>query len=257
MTTRIQNPVRHAIGKALTNDDNGTVSAKDAKAILNAAVGAIKKAKDPEKTYETARADLKAAERFLGRTGEAKETLQSFDQVGRSAVAMRLEQITGNAQLPLAVRDNFLAFVKDHELATGQMKLTNVKGNETLGFSFTWTAGGQAQTAYAVPYLGNYVFSPEKVTKANLDAATKAFQAYFDAEWAPELRDNGNTAAEVRAMRAELKPTHVFFKGQSDPNNLVDSYPLVFSFNNPTGSDHGLYCGLNPRSGETEAYTFN
>ncbi len=97
----------------------------------------------------------------------------------------------------------------------------------------------------------------KKLTKANLDTATKAFQKYFDEERAPDLRSNGTSAAEVRAMRADFKPHYVFFPGQSDPNDLVSSYPLVFSFKNPTGSDHGCYVGLNPTNGDTEAYTFN
>lgn len=257
MTTRIQNPVRHAIGKALTNDDNGMVSASDAKAILNAAVGAIKKSKEPEKVFEAAKADLKAAERFLGRTGEARETLRSFDNVGRGAVATRLEQLTGTAQLPLDVRDAFVGLVRDQAMGDGQVKLSNVKGSVSSGFSFTWKVDGQAHEAHATRYLGEWVFSPVKITKANLDAATKAFQKYFDDDWAPELRDNGSTPAEVRAMRADFKPQYVFFPGQSDPNDLVSSYPLVFSFSNPTGSDHGCYVGLNPTNGDTEAYTFN
>jgi hypothetical protein len=254
--TTVNNPVRHAIGKALTNDANGTLSTADAKNIVKAAVTAIAKAKDPEQAFEAAKADLKAAERFLGQNA-AKTELNKFDSVGRSAVATRLEHLTGQTQLPLDVKRDFTAMVKDQGLTSGTATISNVKGNERTGFEFNWRADGETKKAFAFSYNGNWVFSPEKLTKANLDTATKAFQKYFDENWAQDLRDNGSSAAEVREMRTNFFPTRVMFPGESDPQDLVSSYPMVFSLNNPTGSDHGCYVGLNPRTNETEAYTFN
>lgn len=42
---------------------------------------------------------------------------------------------------------------------------------------------------------------------------------------------------------------HVLFDFEHDEEGLVKSFPLVFTFLNAL-SDHGLYCGINPESGE-------
>ncbi|MEW5850680.1 MAG: hypothetical protein AB2A00_17975 [Myxococcota bacterium] len=257
MTDAIGSKTRRAIGRALTNDRNAVVSQADARKIVAAALSEIGRSKAPEQVYEKSLQHIQDARRFVGGDGDAGEVLQEFETKGRSAVEARLTQITGNAQLPITARDAFKTMVSDYDLAQGSVDISDVKGSERSGFEFTWKAGGEEHTAFAVKFQGEWVFSPVKVTKEQLEKAMTAFQQYFDENWAPEILDGGATRAEVRAMRADLRPTRVFFPGESDPQDLVSSYPLVFQINNAVGSDHGCYVGLNPDTGETEAYTFN
>jgi hypothetical protein len=192
-------------------------------------------------------------------TGGAKQVLDAFEAQGRSAVAARLDAITPRGALPADAKDAFVEMLRDHDLAprSGATQIKNVRGDAAKGFEFEWNVGSKGGKAAAVKLDGEWFFSPSKVDKRTLERATAEFRRYFDEEWAPELKDMGATRAEIAAARAKLTPVRALFPGESDPNGLVDDYPIVLEFRNETGSDHGCYAGVNPRTGEVEVYTFN
>ncbi|MBI5494006.1 MAG: hypothetical protein HY904_03205 [Deltaproteobacteria bacterium] len=258
--TTIGSKTRGAIGKALTNDPAAIVDAKDARKIVETALQEIKEAEDPRKAFDKTLPAVLTARKFLGETnaGTAARVLSSFEKRGKSAVDVRLQQLAGGAtQLPTAATDAFKQMMKDQALASGNVTLKEVTGSARDGYAFSYTAGGKTREAHALKAGDEWFFSPQKVTKEDLQTVTRAFQKYFDEEWAPELRDNGSTAAEVRRMRTEFTPQRTMFPGESDPSNYAADWPLVFSLNNPTGSDHGCYVAFNPADKTTECYTFN
>jgi hypothetical protein len=102
------------------------------------------------------------------------------------------------------------------------------------------------------------VFVASKPFDANtVRVAARAALADFDANWRPEMEANGNSAAEIADARASWQPIRIFLDGDSDPTGLTADFPIVFSIRNDTGSDHGVYVGVDPASGETMATNFN
>lgn len=52
----------------------------------------------------------------------------------------------------------------------------------------------------------------------------------------------------------ELCIDHVLWSFEQDEEGYVKRFPLVFRFQNMM-SDHSLWCGINPESGECDAYS--
>jgi hypothetical protein len=250
---------RSALTRSIHNDKAGTVSEKDAKNIVAAALGEIARSDKPQETFEDNKRYVAAAEVLLGKDPDAREVLGSYQKQGLNAVSARLEAMTGQTQLPPDARKAFVDHMEGvlYGADDQRVELRNVRGNAREGFTVDFTAGAHSGTAHLLPYQGTWIPSPVKLDKKDLDAAVAAMQSYFDENWVPELGDD-HSAAEIQKMRAALLPQSVFFPFQdSDPNNFSVDYPVCFSMNNPTGSDHGFYVGLNPATGEAEAYDFN
>jgi len=255
-----RDPVGHVLADALENDPEGVVDARDARKITDAAVDAIARAKDPEKVFTANRKFLSAAATLSDGKTTTKRALDAYEAKGRDAVMARLAQTTGAAQLPIDARDAFVSELRDHGIVgeRAAVKIEGVKGDAAGGFEFKWSAGAKKGDGFVLALKdGGHFTAPAKVAKKDLDAATAAFRKHFDESWAAQLKDDGATPAEVRKMRAEIVPSRLLFPGESDPNDLASTYPLVFVMNNPTGSDHGFYVGLDPRTGDSEAYDFN
>lgn len=251
-----------ALASALTNDRKGAVSRADAQKIVKAGVQDILASKAPEAAYGHAKKYMQAAKALVGGQTALAE-LGRFDKKGLHAVSVRLAQQTGQSQLPIPVRDAFLDLMEYGEVAPSRdaVSISNTTGSAATGFRFDYTIGAETKTAYAIPYAGQLVLSPVPIEKKTLDAATAKMRAHFDehfapfmAEWAPE-----NTPAVIAEVRAAIRPERAYFPGEySDPYNFVADYPLVLSFDNQSGSDHGFFVGIDPKKpGQAEAYDFN
>lgn len=254
----ISNP-RAVLARAITNDQQGLVSTTDAKRLVEASLKDIEKAKDPQAAFDRNKRLMDAARALAGQNQTANRTLETFVTKGQNAVSTRLSQMTGAGELPADVKGQFTALMNDLGALPvgGRVAIRDVKGDARKGFEFNYTSGPNRGTAHAIRTDDTWLLTPVKLTAADLKKATEAMHAWFDSEFAPELRESGSSAADIRAARKAMTPQYAFFPGSSDPQNLTDSYPVVLSFRNETGSDHGLYVGFNPENGDAEAYSFN
>jgi hypothetical protein len=257
--TTTTSPSRAALAHALTNDRHGTVSAADARVIVKESIAEIASAKDPKRAFERSQQTINAALALVSPDGSAGKTLKEFKTVGQSAVSTRLAELAGAGNLPADVKSELKGLLTDAGVIASSARFTTeaVKGDATKGFSFEFSAGAVKGKAHALRYGDQWVLSPVPLSKKHLDDATAAMRAGFDTDFAPDMQSWGASAAEIRDARAALKPTYAFFPGSSDPHDLVTTYPVVLSFVNDSGSDHGLYLGLDPATGDHEAYAFN
>lgn len=253
----VSNNPRAALAHALTNDRNGKVSSSDAKAIVDAAVKEVSTAKDPKAVFEKNKQVIEAATLLAQDSRSASRILSSYNEAGTNAVNVRLQgQTGGSTKLPGAALTTLKSAVEESG-GEGDLKVSDVKGDATKGFSFHYAMGNVSGEAFAVKYGAGFVITPVKVTTEDLDKATRAFKAYFNESFVPDMREMGSSSSEIAAARRALVPRYALLPGGSDPEGLTSSYPLVFNFPNESGSDHGFYLGFNPANGENEAYAFN
>ncbi|MBI2377986.1 MAG: hypothetical protein HYV07_28545 [Deltaproteobacteria bacterium] len=250
--------IRKALATALTNDKAGSVSKSDAEKISKAGIGEIFESKDPAATFTRAKKVVDAAKLLASSRGGATSTLNRFDARGQGAVTARIEQLTGEKQLPEKISSAFKQTMVDTGLAPSKaaVSITNTKKTSS-NYQFDFEIGGKTGRAYAIKYADGYVMSPLKLTKSTLDAATHAMRNAFDEEFQDMTAEL--SASERAAMRRAIVPERALFPGEeSDPYNYSDEYPLVLSMANPTGSDHGFYVGIDPKKPSgASAYTFN
>jgi hypothetical protein len=254
----VTSPSRAALAHALTNDKHGVVSAADAKKIVAESLTEIAVAKDPQRAFVRSQQTINAALALVAPTGKAQEALKEFGVAGQNAVSVRLGELAGAGALPADVKASLKTLLVDAGVIApnASFRTDAVKGDATKGFSFEFTAGAVTGKAHALRYANSWVLSPVPLTKKNLDNATAAMRAWFDTDFAPDMATYAS-AAEVKSAREQLLPRYAFFPGSSDPQDLVTTYPVVLSFDNQSGSDHGLYLGLDPATGDHEAYAFN
>lgn len=262
MSQPIGPKIAAALAAALTNDRKGSVSRADAQKVVAAGVRDILDAKDPEASYAVSQKYIQAARTLVGGQSALTE-LGRFEKKGLHAVTVRLEKETGQTQLPLHVRDAFLDIMEYGEAAPSRdaVSLSNTTGSPATGYRFDYTIGAETKTAYAIPYAGHFVLSPVPIEKKTLDAATAKMRQHFDEHFAPFMAEwsDENTPAVIAQARAAIRPERAYFPGEySDPYNFVADYPIVLSFDNQTGSDHGFFVGIDPKKpGQAEAYDFN
>ncbi len=263
MTTPLGPRIAAALATALTNDRKGAVSRADAKKIVNAGVEDILASEAPASSYAGSHKYIAAARGLVGQDSRVVRELDRFAQKGEDAVAVRLGQQTGQVQLPLGVKEAFLDIMEYGEAAPSRdaIGISNVSGGSQSGYRFDYTIGDETRTAHAIPYAGHFVLSPIAIEKKTLDAATAKMRAHFDEHFAPFMTEwaSENTPAVIAAARAAIRPERAYFPGEySDPYSFVETYPLVLSFDNQTGSDHGFFVGIDPKKpNEAEAYDFN
>lgn len=253
-------PPKDVLARALRNDTKGVVSESDARKIVNAALADIAKSDKPENAFESNKRFIDAARALASADKDIPRLLESYVAKGQSAVHARLEQLNGGATLPTDVKAAFSEQLKWADLTSrDSVTIKNVTGNTTSGYQFKWQdADGKTGDGFAVKHDGDWFMADRKISKANLNKATDLFLEYFDAEIAPEMKNDwGSSAAEIKSARDAVRPTRAYFSGESDPHDLVSSYPFVLTFENATGSDHGYFLGFNPGTGESEAYAFN
>jgi hypothetical protein len=259
VTTTTTSPSRVALARALTNDRNGVVSAKDAKVIVEESVAEIKAAKDPQRAFERTTQTINAALALVSPTGAAQKTLKDFSTVGKNAVSVRLTELAGAGALPADVKAELKKLLSEADVIDHRatFRTDAVKGDAQKGFSFEFTAGSVTGKAYALRHNDRWFLSPVPLSKKNLDDATTAMRSWFETDFVPDMQQWGASAQEIREAREALLPRYAYFPGASDPYDLVSSYAVVLAFDNESGSDHGLFLGINFATGDHEAYAFN
>ena len=103
-----------------------------------------------------------------------------------------------------------------------------------------------------------FVVAGKPFSAADFAKVATAATRYFDTDFAPDMRQWGASTAEIADARAKFVPFRGFLPGESgDPHDYVSTYPLVFQIDNESGSDHGVYAGFDPASGDVDIYAFN
>ncbi len=180
----ISSPIspRHALGAALTNDSKGQVSAGDARKIKDAVVAAVMNSSDPQKTYDEGMKVVSAAKDFVSRDKNSSRRLNNIEGQGRTAIATRLSQLSGEAVLPLDIGDQLASWLRGSLLLDDGKKLaiSDVTGSGRSGYSFKFDSGDVQSVAHAKKFDGEWVITPEKMTKKSLEKAVEAAQKAYD-----------------------------------------------------------------------------
>jgi len=259
--SKIGNPVQAAFTRAVSNDNQGVVSERDARNIVDAAVGQIHSSDKPQEAFESSKRFIRAAEVLLGKDRDAKDVLGSYEDVGLNAVTARIGQLTGQTQLPHSAEASFKELMGDHLWGADNQEVTisSVEGNEREGYSFDYKAGDNQGKAHIYSYGGEWVSSPVPLEKRDLDRAVETVQSHFDEYLAAELRDDwGLPPEEVASIREGFSPRHVYFPWfSSDPYDFSRDFQICFAMTNPTGSDYGFFVGMDLDGPRAEAYDFN
>jgi hypothetical protein len=251
-----------AFTRAITNDRRGVVSENDAKRIVTAALSEISKADDPEAVRGEVSRFVRASHDLVGRDRDVPGILNGFSGQATHAVHARLEALRGGPVLPQSIVNELNDMAKWGNLDgdwrdDAAPEITATRSHGADGYAFDWERGDASGTAYALNHEGSWVLSPKPVSSADLKAAEEIFKSYFDEYWVSDLvSDYDYEPQEVEDMRDSLSVSRVHFT-DDDPIGLYDSYPLVFSISNPTGSDHGFYVGYDPATGDGDAGDFN
>lgn len=252
-------PAQTAFLDAVGNDRRGVFSERDAKKLLDAAVGEIAASSTPVAAFEGNQRFFTAARALLGRDADAARLLDAYEAKGQDAVAARLAEL-GSPNLPPRLERRIRDVFEGHEMIDegARLPISNVRGDPEGGYRFRYEHAGETHTAYFVPHQGDFVLAPARVSERTLEAATATMQAYFDEHFAAELADYGASAAEIADMRAAIRPERAKLAGEySDPYGYVDEHALVFVMANPTETDHGFFVGSDLRGRNQEAYSFN
>ncbi len=236
---------RRALTQAIHNDRNGVVSRRDAERIVDAGLSTISESDDPNAALQNAQRYVNASQALVGRDQNATNTLQSFRNRGQEAVRERLAELTGSPQLPRGALASFDQLLADYGAleVDGPATFTNVSGNDKDGYTFDWAAGNKSGKAHAIPYEGNWLVAEKAIPKAVMDAAVTAMRDHFDAYFAPDLLQSGETRAALGSMRDAITIASVMWSGEEDPVGAYQS-DYAFTMENPTGSDHGFYVGV-------------
>lgn len=259
-------PARHALGQALANDAGAIVSEADARAVVDAALRAISEADSPREVFELNKKTMGWALEAKGADPDTARILRSYAQRAAEAVSLRLEVLNGERQLPLSALRQveselgglYGSWAREaFAFEPAAVEISSVDGDESAGFSFSYTAGTEEGQAFVIEYENRWVLAPTSVTTETLDRATADMRDYFDRHMAGDLIDEDATPEEVAKMREAIVPVRVMFPREpSDPAGLCDSYDLVITMHNPTGSDHGLFAGINPGTDVVSSYAY-
>lgn len=251
-----------ALARAVVNDHRHVVSADDANKIVDAAVADIRHSDAPRMSLVAAERYVDAARRIVGADADAVRALDRFPARGQGALALRLAELAADPARPAALPDDaqrsFQRMLADHGLAAaGQgASISDVK-REGDAFSFKYAASGAQGTAWARLDGARWLFTPQKLSSSDLQKVKDAAKAWFDSDFAPEMRQWGASEAEIASARAAFVPVRALLPGEVDPYDFAAQYPLVFQIDNASGSDHGVYAGFDPESGDAELYAFN
>lgn len=125
------------------------------------------------------------------------------------------------------------------------------------GFSFKVESNVFSGDAFAREVDGRFVVAGQPFSAADYAKVKSAATGYFDTGFKPDMVQWGASAQEIADARKAFVPERGFLAGESDPHDHVSSYPLVFQIANESGSDHGVYAGFDPASGDVDVYAFN
>lgn len=253
---------------ALSNDHRGIVSRYDARRILEAGIDAILASDDPQATYEANVKYINAARATLGFDVRARKILDKYTAAGQRAVYER-DAMLNPSDLPLEARKGFFRMLSWQldaldNVGDSKLKISDIDELGTDQFSFQYAFTGVADpstkgTAYAIRYDGQWVFSPVKVSAADLDVVKadlrSHYREYFIADWD---RNDPDYDQRVRDALSSLGPDNTVWPGgYGDPYGYTSDYPVVFEIGDPDGSDNAFYTGFNPDTGDVSTYDFN
>lgn len=202
---------------------------------------------------------------------EEIQRLQGVDVESAQRAAKAYELITGrrvvldgtvpappSSALPqralLALTDSLVDY---HGLARAARVTVKDVQSVDGGFAFKVESNVFSGDAFARQVDGRFVVAGKKFSSADYATVKAAALRYFDSDFKPEMLQWGATADEIADARKAFVPERGFLAGESDPNNLASTHPLMFQIANETGSDDGVYAGLNPANGDVEVYAFN
>ena len=159
--------------------------------------------------------------------------------------------------LPNAAKAAFVKMMRGTQVIPDKGWVSFTSDKQGRGpIHFTFTAGNKSGSGYATLFDKQWVFTTQRVTRQDLRNVTQAMVTY--------LKDSGffegwdETPQQIAKHCQLVRPKRTIWTGEtSDPQNLVDSFPMVFSCTNPTGSDHGFFVGYNPKTKTASAYDFN
>ena len=250
---------------ALSNDHRGIVSRYDARRILQAGITAILESDDPQATYEANMKYFNAARATLGSDVRASKLIDRYTVAGQRAVYERDGMLNPSA-LPLEARKRFFTMlswrldaldnVPESKL---EISAVNELASDHYEFKYAFSGTNVKGTAYAIRYDGGWVMTPVELGTSDLDVVTENlkshYREYFISEWDDTDPDYDD---RVRDALGSLGPDDVMWPGgYSDPYNYTNDYPVVFVTGDPDGSDHGIFTGYNPDTGEVDTYAFN
>lgn len=125
------------------------------------------------------------------------------------------------------------------------------------GFAFKVETNVFSGEAFAREVDGRFVVAGKPFSAAHYAAVKAAALDFFDTSFAHDMREWGASEREIADARARFVPVRGFLAGESDPHDYASSYPVVFQIDNETGSDHGVYAGFDPTTGDVDVYAFN
>jgi len=139
----------------------------------------------------------------------------------------------------------------DMELSADMIKSVSPYGDDGSLFTFQFSFPGEETlyNSFCLKHKDAWFITPKLVLAEECDFAILKMKQHLEKVWDVEQMGIDSIASW------ELKVDHVLFDFEKDQQGLVDTYPLVFRFQNDL-SDHGLWCGINFSTGQSAAYTF-
>lgn len=229
-----------------------------------------------DKAMETVERNLKAVNQATGSgaatiSQEEIKRLQGVDAETAQRAAKAYQLITGKrvvldgqvpasppSALPDAVRVKLLDELVDYRglARAARVDISNVQ-QKNGGYAFDVKCNVFTGKLFAREVNGALLLASKEFGPADVDLAKRTALAYFDSDFKPDMESWGATAQEIADARAQWLPERILLDGEDDPDGLAQSYPLVFQIKNESGSDHGIYCGVNSATGDAECYAFN
>ncbi|MCB9795568.1 MAG: hypothetical protein H6741_22935 [Alphaproteobacteria bacterium] len=246
-------PLRRLLSDAILNDNRGgVVSEADARALVDAALEALSGAQDPAALHAEQQRFIVAARALVGGDPDAATLLDGYARrAARLLTPSEAPESDAPQSFPEELWEAFVTLAEDDE-ALGELDGALERlGAEPQGeaWSFTWAAGSQRGVGWGLPWQGGWVLAPEAIAPEAIALARDVLTAALQADWiASGMFD--------AAALAELRPWHALWPDQEDPTGLGLRHPIVLRFNNPFGSDHGLYVGvdLDAQAGRAEVF---
>lgn len=252
----------------LSNDHRGIISRYDARRILQSALSAILESDDPQATFENNMKYFEAARAALGTDERAKKLLAKYPAAGQRAVYER-DRMLNPSELPLEVRKRFFTMLSWQLDALDNVPASKLEIDDVdelsadvyeFDYHFTGVTGdGTKGKAFARRYHGQWIFTPVKVSEADLDQVAADLRSHYKEFFIPYFdRNDPNYDDNVRDALSALGPDNTVWEGgYGDPYGFTSDYPVVFETGDPAGSDNAFYTGIDPETGAIETYDFN
>jgi len=222
-----------------------------ARRMLAQAVVSAGRADDPHAVLDEVEEPIQAALEVLGDDPSASRYVEAKLIHEEASHGSRNDEVNDH-DLPADV-------VSDFEEALGEdasgLEILRITGSDVEGFSFKFrTSTLKSTSAFALSFRSRWVFAPGPVGIEDLVAVTQNFRRHFDRALAPQMRENGAGEGEVRGARQRIAPVRALWLDEADPDDLVDTFPLVFIMTDSTELGQSCFCALEPWSDRCKSY---